>query len=142
LIPGRELNVYFIYGKEITVTVANVVVKTMRRPGFVVTVRVPDPSPSAPYIAAPEVVAALLAKLDGRRGGSGGASRPPTDQRIAASGIDNTISGNVAATLAAAADTRGPVYLPDPINPANIAAYLRVNSAIGHEALSESMTGH
>jgi hypothetical protein len=47
----------------------------------------------------PGQLAELLNQLDGRRGASGGARIVPTEQAVAASGVAQTISGNIAASV-------------------------------------------
>src|SRR5215470_3339805 len=75
---GGKLEVIFVYGKGVTITGANVS-KTITRPGFEVTVSGVGAAPSDPAPAPPGTTAALLAQLDGREGGTGGARNIPTD---------------------------------------------------------------
>ncbi len=138
---GGQLNVYFIYGRTVSVTGANNVTETMRRPGFAITVSGPGASPSPPYPAPPGALARLTAGLDGRPGGTGGAMRAPSDASILASGIGKTLSDNVAATLLAAAQSRPPLIQPGLINPADLATIFRLNTVTGLEELADAM-GH
>lgn len=136
---GGQLNVYFIYGIGTSVIGTNGAVETMRRPGFVITVAGPGASPSAPYRAPPGALARLLAELDGRAGGAGGASRPPSDASILASGIDKTLSGDVATSRRAAAQSRSPLIPLDLINPADLPTIFRINTVAGSEELGDAM---
>src|SRR5271166_3362368 len=92
----RCVEVIFVYGKGVTVTGTNGVSQTITRPGFAVTVAGPGASPSTPAPAPPGTAAALLAQLDGRPGGNGGARTIPTEVAVASSGIANAISNNPA----------------------------------------------
>src|SRR4029077_2721799 len=98
---GGKLEVIFVYGKGVTITGANVS-QTITRPGFEVTVSGVGAAPSDPAPAPPGTTAALLAQLDGRAGGTGGARTVPTETVVAASGIANVISNNVTASVQAA----------------------------------------
>ena len=95
LTPDGKLEVIFAYGKGVTVTGLNGISQTITRPGFEVTVSGPGAAPSVPSPAPPGAGAAMLARLDGRPGGNGGASRIPTDAMVAKSGIAAAISSNV-----------------------------------------------
>jgi hypothetical protein len=112
LLPSGRLEVIFGYGKGITVTGRNGVSETITRPGFEVVVSGPGASPSAPAPAPPDAAEALLAQLDGRSDGNGGARTIPTEAMVANSGIANVISGDVAASRRAAAQTRPPTPQP------------------------------
>src|SRR5437763_6373350 len=101
--PGGALEAVFIYGRGLTVTGASGISQTLQRPGFAVTVAGPGAIPSAPFAVPPGQLAQLLAQLDGRRGASGGARIVPTVQTVAASGVSETISGNVSASVQQAA---------------------------------------
>jgi FecR protein len=100
---GGRLDVYFVYGADISVTGAHGLTQSMHRPGFAITVMGPGAPPSPPYPAPPAVLAGLLGQLDGRPGGSGGTSRPPTNATVASSGISSVISGDVATSVRDAA---------------------------------------
>jgi trimeric autotransporter adhesin len=112
LLPSGRLEVIFGYGKGLTVTGRNGVSETITRPGFEVTVSGPGASPSAPAPAPDAVTEALLAQLDGRSGGNGGARTIPTEAMVANSGIANVISSDIAASRRAAAQTRPPARQP------------------------------
>src|SRR6266851_2839087 len=88
---GGSLEVIFVYGKGITVTGLNGVAQTITRPGWEVTVSAPGSSPSEPAPAPPGAAAALLAQVDGRSGGDGGATTIPTEIMVADSGIAQAI---------------------------------------------------
>ena len=96
----------FVYGKGVTVTGLNGASQTLTRPGFEVTVSGPGASPSDPGPAPPGATAAMLAQLDGRAGGNGGAPVVPTEVTVTNSGIANVISANVPASIQAAAKTQ------------------------------------
>ena len=81
---GR-LEAIFIYGRGLSITGATGASETLLRPGYSVTIAAPGAAPSKPFPVAPGRIAALLTQLDGRSGGSGGASVIPTDQMVAAS---------------------------------------------------------
>ncbi len=110
--PDPQLNVIFVYGKNVTVTGLNGVSQVITRPGFEVTVAGRGASPSAPGPAPAGAAAALLAQLDGRPGGNGGASTVPTEAMVANSGIANVISSNVAASIRASSQTQPPATQP------------------------------
>ena len=94
-----SLQAVFIYGRGLTVTGAGGASQTLQRPGFAVTVAGPGAAPSAPFPAPPGQLAQLLNQLDGRPGATGGARIVPTDQAVVASGVAQTISGNIAASV-------------------------------------------
>jgi hypothetical protein len=127
--PGGELRVYFGYGKGVTVTGLNGVSQTIIRPGFEVTVAGPGASPSDPFPAAPGDTAALLAELDGRPGGNGGAPQIPTDVTVANSGI------------AAAISAAGPVAVQTTTAPANAATAVALASTTLQVTANNPVTG-
>ena len=93
--PNGSLRAVFIHGNGLTVTGANGISQTLQRPGFAVAIAGPGASPSSPFQVSPGQLAQLLTQLDGRRGASGGARIPPTNQNVAESRVDQTISANV-----------------------------------------------
>src|SRR5271167_389532 len=117
LAASGKLVVIFEYGKGVTITGVNGVSQTITRPGFEVTVSGPGASPSDPAPAPPGAVAALLAQLDGRAGGNGGAPTVPTEVTVATSGIANAISANVTASIQAAAHTQPPAQQSQNVSP-------------------------
>src|SRR5271165_886503 len=106
LAASGKLVVIFEYGKGVTITGVNGVSQTITRPGFEVTVSGPGASPSDPAPAPPGAVAALLAQLDGRPGGNGGATTILTEVTVASSGIATTISNNFTVSVEAASQTQ------------------------------------
>jgi trimeric autotransporter adhesin len=115
--PDGRLEVIFVYGKGVTITGLNGVSQTIYRPGFAVSVAGPGASPSDPGPAPPGRTAALLAQLDGRTGGSGGAPVAPTEVTVASSGIANVVSANVGASVQAAAKNQPNQPQPENVNP-------------------------
>jgi hypothetical protein len=97
--PGGSLEAVFIYGRGLTVTGTTGASQTLQRPGFAVSIAGPGAAPSAPFPVPPGQLAQLLAQLDGRPGASGGARTVPTDQTVVSSGVAQTISGNIAASV-------------------------------------------
>src|SRR5580693_5340519 len=83
LSPDGQLQVIFGYGAGVTVTGLNGLAQTITRPGFQVTVAGRGAAPSTPSPTPPGAAAALLAQLDGRPGGNGGARTIPTDATVA-----------------------------------------------------------
>ena len=55
----------------------------------------PGGCPDSPHQAPPGATVAILAQLDGQRGGNGGATTVPTNAMVANSGVPNTVSNNV-----------------------------------------------
>ncbi len=102
----NALEVIFVYGKGVTVTGLTGASQTLTRPGFEVTVAAPGAAPSDPHPAPPGATEALLAQLDGRPGGNGGAPTVPTEVMVTDSGIANVISANIAASIQAADRTQ------------------------------------
>ena len=92
---GERLDAAFLFGKEMTVTGTNGVTQSITKPGFAITVPGPGASPSTPFRLVPGELAGILARLDGRARGNGGATNIPTDTAVASSGVGNTISGNL-----------------------------------------------
>ena len=105
LAPDGKLSIIFVFGKGVTVTGLDGTSRTITRPGFEVTVSGPGASPSDPAPAPPGAATALLAQLDGRPGGNGGASTIPTEGMVTNSGIAN-VSATVADNIQAAAQTQ------------------------------------
>ena len=99
LTPDGGLQVIFGYGAGVTVTGLNGLAQTLTRPGFQVTVTGRGAAPSTPSPAPPGASAALLAQLDGRPGGNGGARTVPTDTTVANSGIAAAVSSTAPARV-------------------------------------------
>ncbi len=98
----NALEVHKLYGKGVTITGLDGVSQTITRNGFEVTVSGPGASPSDPAQSPRGSTAALLAQLDGRAGGNGGAQTVPTEVTVANSGIANAISANITPNIQAA----------------------------------------
>src|SRR5439155_2597122 len=96
----------FIYGKGLTVTGAAGGQQTITRPGYASTTAAGG-SPSPPAPAPPGALAGYIAALDGRSGGSGGASSIPTDATVVDSGISTTVSGNITQSVLQSVDSLG-----------------------------------
>ena len=122
---GR-LEVIFVFGKAVVVSGLNGVSQTIFRPGFEVTVAGPGASPSDPKPAPPGRTAALLAQLDGRAGGNGGAPIVPTEVTVTESGIASVISENIVASIQAAAKTQ-PLQ-PQPNTVAQVVTQTELNN--------------
>jgi hypothetical protein len=99
---GGKLDVVFLYGKGLTVTGLNGVTETITRPGFGVFVNGRGAAPSSPAPAPRGTLSSFITQLDGHSGSSGGASQVPTDTTVANSGVQQTVSGNLPASVQAA----------------------------------------
>lgn len=88
----------FIYGDGLSVTGRNGVAELLYRPAYAIRVN-PDGTLSQPYPVPPGELAALLNRLNGRGGSSGGASVIPTDANAARSGVDQTLGVPALGTL-------------------------------------------
>src|SRR6185369_7982882 len=141
MVPGGELDVVFIYGDGLTVTGTTGVAQTVTRPGYAITVAAPGAAPSAPYPAPAGFMAQLLTQLDGRAGGTGGVARVPSEATIASSGVSQTISGNVPASIQAAA--AGLPQAPQ-FTAANLQNTLSLNTiqSTGFDTVSNIETGN
>jgi trimeric autotransporter adhesin len=91
----QALQVTFVYGKDLVVTGRNGVSKTLFRPGWQITVDAPGNAPSNPGPVPPGEIRELLAQLDGRGRGNGGAPNVPTDAEVLQSGVSNDVSNNI-----------------------------------------------
>ena len=137
--PAGKTDAIFIYGKGLTVTGLNAVSQALRRPGFHVTVGGPGASPSAPSPVPPAQLAQFLQQLDGRAGASGGARVVPTNAAVAQSGISQTVSGDIGASVQQAVQNQTEGAAPilstasgDPANPLIAqGTYNQVNTAAG-----------
>jgi trimeric autotransporter adhesin len=117
--PSGKTDAIFIYGDGLTVTGANNLSETLRRPGFQITVSGPGAAPSSPSPVPPGQLAQLLQQLDGRSGGTGGATVIPTDTTVAQSGISQTVSGDVAGSVQQAVANQVQTSTINPLNPSN-----------------------
>jgi FecR protein len=95
--PGGKSEIIFVYGKAVTITGADGSSQQLYRPGFAVDVD--GGHVSVPHQAPPPTTVSILAQLDGRTGGNGGAATVPTDTTVAASSVPGTISNNLAASV-------------------------------------------
>ena len=139
LSPAGQLEVVFVYGDGLNVTGTTGITQSVRRPGYGIGVAGPGAAPSAPFPVPPGLVAQILASLDGRPGGRGGAPTVPTDATIAASGVDRVISANILTSRAYASRGRTPP-LPPPINPNDVQLGFEVNTiqATGNPVIANS----
>jgi phosphatidylethanolamine-binding protein (PEBP) family uncharacterized protein len=96
----------FIYGKGLTVTGSTGGSETVTRPGFHSNTP-PGGAPSPPGPTPPGQLTGFTATLDGRTGGTGGATTIPTDTNVANSGISQTISGNLTGSLQQSVQNQG-----------------------------------
>jgi len=103
------------------------VTQTITRPGFGVSVVRGQP-PSAPAAWSPAKVAATLAQLSGKNGATGGSSNPPTEASVAQSGISNTVSGNVAASVQQAAQNTPASTAPPVVNVGTVQNSVNTNT--------------
>jgi hypothetical protein len=102
---GGSLDTVFVYGKEMRVTGTGGATQLVTRPGFGVSVAGPGATPTPPAAVPGGRLTGMLAQLSGKAGASGGSRNPPSERSVASSGIANTISGNVAASVQQAAQT-------------------------------------
>ena len=138
LATGGKLDVIFAYGKGVTVTGVNGVSQTITRPGFEVSISGPGGAPTSPAPAPPGAAAALIAQLDGRPGGNGGAATIPTEITVASSGIANTISNNINASIQAANQTQPPGPQPPNTNRAVTLAQTQIQVTANQPPLPSS----
>ena len=78
----------FVFGKVMTVTNKSGVTIRVTRPGFSVDVASLDDPPSSPFKVSGAKMAFYLTELEGRTGQTAGSDDPPTDKKVADSGID------------------------------------------------------
>jgi FecR protein len=84
-IAASSTTVVFLYGAAVTVQGSSGASQRLIRPSYAVTVT-PDGKVSEPFPVSPASLQALLARLDGRPGGDGGAAEVPTGMTIVESG--------------------------------------------------------
>src|ERR1044071_5564784 len=128
--PGGAVEAVFIYGRGLTVTGTTGATQIVQRPGFAVSIAGPGAAPSAPFPVPPGRLAELLAQLDGRPGASGGARIIPTEQAVAASGVSQTISGNIAASVQQAQTQTQVATTPTAVNPATVQTQTSVQNSV------------
>src|SRR5271169_73729 len=103
---GRRVTVQKVYGKDVKITGLNGDSQTITGNGFESTVSGPGASPSAPAKSPPGAISALNNQVEPRAGTNGGAAQTPTDAMVVNSGVPGVVSGNLAASLQAAAATQ------------------------------------
>lgn len=135
-----SLEVIFIYGTRISVTGLTGAFEQLVRPGWAVTVAGPGALPSAAFPVPPGRLATLLAQLDGRTGGNGGAPQVPTDATVAASGLPQVLSNNFQTSIQAANQNAvtTPGQTPQ-VSVSNLQSNLQVNTVQGQSA-TQSLT--
>ena len=110
--PGGKTEIVFVYGKAVSVSGQSGCSQQLYRPGFAVDIDKPGGCPGAPYQAPPGTTVAILAQLDGRAGGNGGASTVPTDATVANSAVPNTVSNNITTSVQQAVQNTPPAAPP------------------------------
>lgn len=132
LTGAGKLDVVFLYGKGLTVTgncgTGNCPSQTITRPNFSVSISGPGAAPSSPAPAPANSVATTLAQFNGQSGATGGSSSPPTDSTVANSGIGNTISGNVTASVQQAGQNAPAPAQAQGVNVGTVQSSLSVNT--------------
>ncbi len=136
LTPDGQLQVIFGYGAGVTVTGLNGLAQTITRPGFQVTVAGRGAAPSTPSPAPPGTAAALLAQLDGRPGGNGGARTIPTDAAVANSGIAAAVSST--APVGIQAQTQQPPRVANAVRQATTSLQVTANSPVVQQSITAS----
>jgi trimeric autotransporter adhesin len=121
----------FLYGKGLTVTGGAGGAETLTRPGFE-TIVLPGGRPSPPGPMPPGLLALFVQQLDGRSGGTGGATNIPTDGFVANSGISQTISGDFNQSLRQAGQNQG--YAGGSAWPPNLTPPTTVTSTVASTA--------
>ncbi len=86
-----QTQVIFVFGDGLTIAGLNGIVETLRRPGFQITISAAGALSPATAVPAGQL-AQFIARLNGRPGGSGGASVVPTDASVVNSGLPQTVS--------------------------------------------------
>ncbi len=90
----RATRAIFVFGKVMTVNNNSGVTIRVTRPGFAVDVATLDDPPSSPFKVSGAKMAFYLTELEGRTGQTAGSDDPPTDEKVADSGIDQVGSSN------------------------------------------------
>jgi len=114
--PGGKTEIVFVYGKAVSVSGQSGCKQELYRPGFEVDIDKPGGCPDNPHAAPPGGTVAILAQLDGRSGGNGGATTVPTDATVANSPVPNTISNNVQISVQQATNNAPPPTAPPALN--------------------------
>jgi trimeric autotransporter adhesin len=129
----QGLTCSFLYGKGLQITGLNGVSELITRPGWAVTVPSAGASPTSPVPA--KNLRDANFRLDGRRGGTGGAQQTPTDSTVADSGIGNTISGNVLGSFQQAQNQTQ--WTPPPQPPTNTQNNFNQNTVATQQGLQQ-----
>jgi hypothetical protein len=124
---GGSLDTVFVYGKGMTVTGTSGITQLITRPGFGVSVAGPGAAPTLPAAMPSGKLGAMFAQLGGKNGATGGSKNPPSDRTVASSGISNTISGNVAASVQQAGVSQ-PTTQPPAVNVGTIQSQTQQNT--------------
>jgi trimeric autotransporter adhesin len=98
--------VVLLYGDSLVITGPGGRQTVLRRASYGVTIGA-DGTMTPPFLATQDYIQTFIALLDGRAGGNGGARVIPTDQRVAISGIGNTVSARLEANTQAALKQAG-----------------------------------
>src|ERR1700730_15645230 len=134
--PDGQLQVIFGYGAGVTVTGLNGLAQTITRPGFQVTVAGRGAAPSTPSPTPPRPAAPLLAQLDGRPGGNGGARTIPTDATVANSGIAAAVS--TTAPAAVQVQAQQPPRVSNAFQQATTTVQVAANSPVVQQSITAS----
>jgi hypothetical protein len=136
--PNGKTEAAFLYGKGLTVSALCATppcpdAETLTRPGFQVTVAGPGVAPSRPAPVPPGQLAGYTQLLDGQVGKSGGAKTVPTDAAVVSSGVSQTVSGNLVASVQQASATQGATQSAPPVTatPTNITTTVQSTSTQG-----------
>jgi len=133
--PNGSMEAIFLYGRGLTITGRAGVSQTLERPGFGVTVAGPGAPPSVPAPVPPGRLALLVNQVDGRPGANGGAAQIPTDATVVNSGVGGTVSGNLYASLQAAAQARPQTPTPYPPDPSTLQTNLQIQNVQAQQSV-------
>ena len=128
--------VVFLYGMAVTVQGSGGSSQRLVRPGYAVTVG-SDGKVSEPFPVPQATLQSLLARLDGRPGGDGGAVEVPTETTILASGYPVVNSQDIRQAYGDAYRLRR-VPVPPPTDPASPPALGEVHTATISTATQQS----
>ena len=136
--PNGKTEAAFLYGNGLTVSAICAIppcpdAETLTRPGFQVTVAGPGAAPSQPAPVPPGQLAQFTQLLDGQAGKNGGAKTIPTDAAVASSGVSQTVSGNLTASVEQASATQGATQSAPPLTatPTIVASTVQTTSSQG-----------
>ena len=142
--PAGKTEATFIYGKGLTVSGICATppcpdTETLTRPGFEITVAGPGAVPSPPAPVPPGQLARFTQLLDGQIGKTAGAKTIPTDANVASSGVSQTVSGNLIASVEQASESGGPIQSAPPPTATPTTAATTVQSTSTQGAVQQSM---